>query len=501
MKITLISPFPDLMAFGIRTISAYLKQHGHKTQLIFLPDSCDNNIVFGANKRYDEKALEDLIPLCKDSDLIGITVMTNFYEGVVQITEKLKSGLQAPVIWGGVHATIKPEESLEHADMVCVGDGEEAVLEVLNLMERRESYRNVSNIWVKENGNIIKNKLRNLTHDLDIYPRPDYSPEEQYILHEGKIKPLTYDLVKQYFDRAVTSAYLKKTAYQTMTGRGCPHKCTYCINDPLQEMYNNEIYLRWRSTEHVINELLWVKENFSYVNLIWISDDSFFARPKKNLEEFCKEYREKINLPFMCLASPMNISEEKMKMLVDAGLVYLQMGVESGSAKIQNLFNRKQMDNERLMKAFNIINKYKDRMFPPSYDFILDVPYETDEDNIESLKLIARIPKPFHLQLFSLILYPGTKLYEMAKSEGIIQDEKKQIYEKNYGMRDPSYLNLLFTLSQNGRFPSPILKFLLRSPTVDILNSKELKPVFKCFYNGLRTIYRTARKLAGRSRK
>ena len=60
------------------------------------------------------------------------------------------------------------------------------------------------------------------------------------------------------------------------------------------------------------------------------------------------------------------------------------------------------MDNERLMKAFLIINKYKDRILPPRYDFILDVPYETDVDKIENLKLIAKIPKPFHIQAFRL---------------------------------------------------------------------------------------------------
>ncbi|MBN2570380.1 MAG: B12-binding domain-containing radical SAM protein [Deltaproteobacteria bacterium] len=499
MEITLISPYPDITAFGIRTISAYLTQHGHKTQLIFIPDPYGDNLVFGV-KRYDDKALEDIIPLCKDSDLIGITLMTNFYEGAVQITEKLKSGVKTPVIWGGIHATIRPEESLEHADMVCVGDGEEAVLELVNRMEKGESYRDISNIWVKESGNIFKNPPRSLSRDLDVYPMPDYSSEEQYILHEGKIKPLTYDLMKEYLERGTVSGYLKKTGYQTMTGRGCPHTCSYCINDTLKRMYNNENYLRWRSTAHVIEELLWVKENLPYVGFVWISDDAFFARPKKALEEFCTEYKEKINLPFSCLASPMTVSEEKMDMLVDAGLVYLQMGVETGSAKIQELFNRKQMNNDRLMKVFSIINKYKDRMFPPSYDFILDVPYETDEDKIESLKLIARIPKPFHLQPFSLVLYPGTKLYEMAKNEGMIHDEKKQIYEKSYTMREPSYLNLLITLSRSGRFPSPLLKILLNSPTVDILNSNPMKPVFKWFYTGLRTIYRMAKELAGRSR-
>ena len=496
MKITLISPYPDITAFGIRTISAYLKKHGHKTQLIFIPDPYGDNLVFGV-KRYDDKVLEDLVPLCSDSDLIGITLMTNFYEGAVQITKKLKSNLQAPVIWGGIHPTIRPEESLEHTDIVCVGDGEEAVLEIVSRMEKGELYSDVGNIWVKENGAIIRNPPRNLPHDLDVFPMPDYSLEDQHVLHEGRIMPMTDDLMQKSLEKGTVSGYLKKTGYQTMTGRGCPHKCTYCINDTLKRMYNNENYLRWRSTAHVIDELLWVKENLPYIGFIWISDDAFFACPKKKLEGFCKEYKEKINLPFSCLASPMTISEEKMEMLVDAGLVYLQMGVETGSAKIQELFNRKQMNNERLMKVFNIINKYKYKMFPPSYDFILDVPYETDEDKIESLRLIAMIPKPFHLQPFSLVLYPGTKLYDMAKKDGMILDEKKQIYEKSYTMRDPSYLNLLITLSRNGRFPNPLLKFLLSSPTVDIFNSKPMKPVFKWLYIGLRTSYRAAKKLTG----
>ncbi|HHT9111845.1 MAG: B12-binding domain-containing radical SAM protein [Planctomycetes bacterium] len=498
MKITLISPYPDITAFGIRTISAYLKNHGHKTQLIFLPDPFGDNLAFGV-KRYNESVLDALIPLCKDSNLIGISLMTNFYEGAVQITKKLKAGLESPIIWGGIHPTIRPEESIEHADIVCMGDGEDSLLELVTRMGKGEPYIDIKNLWFKGSGKVVKNPPRNLSHNLDIYPRPDYSMDDHHIMYEGKIQPLTFALMKQYFEKGTVSQYLKKIGYQTMTGRGCPHKCTYCINDTLKTMYNNDNYLRWRSTAHVIDELLWVKESLHYVGYIWISDDAFFARNKNNLEEFCKEYKEKIGLPFTCLASPMTISEEKMEMLVDAGLIYLQMGVESGSKRIQELFNRKQMDNEKLMKAFRIINKYKDRMYPPSYDFILDVPYETDMDKVDSLKLIAEIPKPFHLQPFSLVLYPGTKLYEQARKDGLIADEKKQIYEKSYTMRSQTYLNLLITLSKNGKFPSPLLRFFVSSPTVDILNSRPMKPVFKSLYTGLRSTYRLAKRLTGRA--
>ncbi|MEK6531064.1 MAG: radical SAM protein [Deltaproteobacteria bacterium] len=494
MKITFISPYPDITAFGIRTISAHLKAHGHSTSIIFIPDPFGDNLVFGV-KRYDDNVLEGIIPLCRDSDIVGITLMTNFYEGALQITKKIKARLKTPVLWGGIHPTIRPVECLEHADMVCVGDGEDAMLELVRRMENKEPYLDVGNMYFRHNGRIIKNAPMPLVKDLDVYPAPDWSLNGHHVLYAGRIQPLTYGLQKKILEEGTVSHYLKKTGYQTMTGRGCPHKCTYCINDTLKGMYNNQNYLRWRSTGHVIQELKRVKETMPYVGFVWISDDAFFARSRQSLDEFCGVYKREINLPFSCLASPMTMSEEKMERLVDAGLIYLQMGVETGSKKIQEIFNRKQMDNERLKKAFSIINRHKDKMFPPSYDFILDVPYETDADKIDSLKLIAEIPKPFHLQPFSLVLYPGTKLYEDAKRDGLITDEKKQIYEKSYTMRAPNYLNLLMTLSKNGRFPSALLKILVNPPLVNILNSAPMRPVFKYLYIGLKALNNIIKRL------
>lgn len=493
MKISLISPYPDITAFGLRTISAYLKKHGHKTQLIFMPDPYGDNLIQGV-QRYKKDTLEELAALCADSDLIGITLMTNFFDNAVQITAKLKEKLKAPVIWGGVHPTIRPEESLGHADMVCIGDGEEALLELADKMQKGESYLTVPNLWIKFNGKTCKNPIGALPRSLDVYPMPDYSMEDHHVLYEGRIRPITSELLKICLERGTVSHYLKKIGYQTMTGRGCPHKCTYCINDTIKNLYDGQGYLRWRSVEHVMEELLWVKEHMPYIGYIWISDDAFFARNLKSLQTFCREYKEKIGLPFSCLGSPLTVTEEKMELLVDAGLIYLQLGIESGSRSIQELFNRKNMSNDVMMKAITTINKYKDRMFPPSYDFILDVPYETDADKIESLRFIAGLPKPFRLQPFSLVLYPGTKLYQMAKADGIISDDKSEVYAKSYTMRAPTYLNLLMTLAKDGRFPGPLLKFLVSGPVAGVLNSRLMRPFFKYFYVGLKQGSKLARK-------
>ena len=97
-----------------------------------------------------------------------------------------------------------------------------------------------------------------------------------------------------------------------MTSRGCPHSCAYCINHTIKNMYGGKGKLRWRSVTHVITELMWVKKNMPYIDYIWISDDEFMARKLDKLVEFSKKYKEKIGLPFSCLASPLSVSEEKM---------------------------------------------------------------------------------------------------------------------------------------------------------------------------------------------
>jgi len=498
MNITLISPYPDITSFGLRTISAYLRKNGHRTRMIFIPDPYGDNLHYGI-KRYEDAVLDQVVSLCRNSDLIGMTLMTNFFDGAVQVTERIKRDLKVPVIWGGVHPTIRPEESLEHADLVCVGDGEEALLELANSMAAGRDYTATQNIWLKKSGVIVKNPVRPLTTDLDAYPVPDYSMEDHHVLFDGRIQPLTAELTRQFLERGTVSHYLHKTGYQTMTGRGCPHKCTYCINDAIKSIYGSQGYLRWRSTDHVMQELLWVKEHMPYVGFVWISDDAFFARNTAALQEFCRVYKEKIGLPFSCLASPLTVNEEKMALLVDAGMIYVQMGIQTGSAKIQELFNRKTMSNEKVMQAVRIINKYKDRMFPPSYDFILDVPYETDQDVIDSLKLIAQFPKPFQLQPFALVLYPGTKLHDMATRDGKVLDERREVYAKSYTMREPNYLNLLMTLAKRGRFPSPLLRLLVSSPLVDILNSGLLRPFFKWFYRFLEVTYKFLKRVLGRT--
>ncbi|AHF04907.1 cobalamin-binding protein [Marichromatium purpuratum 984] len=499
MRIALISPFPDITVFGLRTMSAYLRERGHWTRMIFLPDpACDEDY---GEERYRPETLRQLVALCRDVDLVGITLMTNYFAAARQITHAIHAATSVPVVWGGVHATICPDECIVHADIVCVGDGEEALLDLADALGRGAAIDALANLWVRAgDGAISRNPPRPLLRDLDRYPAPDYSlADHHFMVADGTITPFTRELTERHLRTGTVSNLLGKMGYQTMTGRGCPHKCSYCANDALKNLYDKRGYLRWRSVEHVIDELEQVKHRFPDIGFVWISDDAFFSRPSASLAAFCTAYKERIGLPFSCLASPLTVTEEKMALLVDAGLVYVQMGIESGSARMQALYNRARMDNRRVLRAARIINRYRARMFPPSYDFLLDVPYERTEDTLESLRLIARLPKPYRLQPFSLVLYPGTELHRMGVRDGHVRDAHRDVYAKSYNMRAGSYPNLLFALAQGGRMPGPLLRLLASRPLGRVLAAAPLRPGFAWLYRALRALKARLRPVGGRA--
>jgi len=129
-KVVLISLDREIMCIGVRLLSACLRRAGHETRVIFLPlrDSRRQNDASCPN--YPQAVLDDVTELCQDADLVGLSLMTNQFLPAVAVTEHLKRELNVPVIWGGVHPTVSPEECLACADMVCIGEGEGTLIEL-----------------------------------------------------------------------------------------------------------------------------------------------------------------------------------------------------------------------------------------------------------------------------------------------------------------------------------------------------------------------------------
>ena len=345
---------------------------------------------------------------------------------VKDLTEKIKSNLDSTVIWGGVHVNIRPEECIKYADMICLGEGEEAILEVANNIKNGTT-SNIQNIWVKENDNIIKNDIRPFECNLDKYPFQDYDIEDHYILFHDFIVKMTPALLKEHLTNDPLTA--GKVAYDLVTTRNCPHNCTYCNNNFLRKMYKGKgPFVRMRSSENVIEEIETITRKFDFFSAVSIKDDVFFVRKVDDIKNFSKLYKEKINLHLRCILSPMFMDEEKYKDLIDAGMVNCGVGIQAYNEKTLEVFKRRS-SLQLIRDCVNTLDKYPAK---PEYHFIIDNPFEEKESIRETLRFIATMPRNLSILLFSLIPFPGTEIHDRAAAEHLIIDEIDEIYTKDW---------------------------------------------------------------------
>jgi anaerobic magnesium-protoporphyrin IX monomethyl ester cyclase len=498
MKISLVSPYPDITNYGLRTLSAVLRAAGHETQVICMPDFAgdgESKHVKMSEERYSPEVIDQMIEVMRGADLVGVTLMTHYFDSAKQITRAVQERLGLPVIWGGFHPSVRPDECIHHADYVAIGDAEDLLLQLVDRLSRGEvdQLHDIKSLIWKKGGTVIRNVVGSLEQDMDAYPAPDFSRDDHHVLFEGQLLPVTKDLLRRYLHNGTVSRMFGRTGYQTMTGRGCPHACTYCGNSFYRDLYKRQRYVRYRSVEHVIQELEAVKREYPFIDFFWFSDDSFFGRPLPDLLLFAEQYKKRIGDPFYLLGSPGTITEEKYEALVDAGLLCIQMGVEHGSPRIQKMFKRSTMGNDKILKSAEIITQYTDRTAPPQYDVIYDLAYETTEDKLHTLRLISDLPKPYRLQVFSVIYYPGTSLHTIAERDGLVNDEKAEIYDRMFFERHDSYTNTLLFLARSGRFPHSLLKMAIDERVVAAMTSDYMEPageLMKGAFNLLRRVMR-----------
>jgi len=456
MKVTLISPYSNLNSYGLKCLATHLRNQGIAVSTIYLLNDF--------SVKYDHEIFDQVASLCSDSDLVGISVMSNYFVNCVQISEEIKKRLPVPIVWGGVHPTLSPEESLQYCDIVVRGEGEETLLEIVKKMQNQEPILDVAGTFVKQDGEIRKNPVRppRPAEDLVVIDN-DYSAD--FILINHKLEKIDYHVLKNYLTRD----------YMTLTSFGCPFNCSYCINNKLKEYYGAKV--RFKKVDDIIRELTDVKKRMDFVRHISFDDDAFILRSVEELDEFAQKYSTQIKLPFFISGiNPMLISEEKIKILLAAGMDRVRMGIQTGSQKGKLIYNR-QIPNDKIVAAAKLINQFKKNLLLTGFDLILDNPFETNEDVIETIRLLSRLPAPFTLNLFSLTFYPGTDMYQKAKAAGYIKDNIEDIYKKQYHDIKRNYLNFIILLFTIRKVPNWLLNLLLREKIVN-KNIQIPKPIF-----------------------
>ena len=460
-KVTLISPNSPGWDFGIRTLSAVLKKEGYEIRLLFIPLSAGQRTI-------DSNNLKQIVDLSADSDLIGMSTMTNFFSGMCVITQTLKNNLDIPIIWGGIHPTIRPDECLNYADIVCLGEGEITLVNLVKNLEKDHDFKNILGLGYRINGKVVINNQNPLINDLDLLPFPDYMCENDYLLREGSVRKIDKSLLEDILTGFTHTSKESYKIYHTITSRGCSFACAYCCNSNLNKMYPSRKIIRKKSVKNIINEFTAVKRELPFVNCILINDDDFFFRSEDEMAIFAKEYKERIRLPLWITG--LNISEFnniKFSLLVDAGLKFVRLGIQSGSARTRKMYHR-YYSNRQIITVAKDINKLRHKIAAPSYDIILDNPWESENDLTKTLMLISNLPKPYGIELFSLTFYPGTELYNRAKKEGVIKNDIEEVYNRSYYAVKPTHLNGLFQLldaySRKEWFIPPEVIFILTNP-------------------------------------
>ncbi|MFN7971953.1 MAG: radical SAM protein [Acidobacteriota bacterium] len=485
MRVTLFTPTPpDISAFGLRNLSSMLKAHGHETRSVFLPGGIDY-LDHGGTYRYgySEPVLDQMVKLSEDADLVGFSFMTQYFDRARQATEVIKKRTKTPVIWGGIHPTARTEEGLDLADAVCRGEGEEAVLELLDRLQQGKDYADIPNIAVKRNGKVIQNEMRELVQNLDTLPLIDFTCENHFVLDPvaDRIVPLDAKKLEECLPLMPYFGGKTTRAYRMMTTRGCPHFCSFCAISTLRLEYEGETYLRRQSVGRTMDELEWMLKTYPFIKTIHFFDDTFFAGRMEYFEEFAAAYKKRINVPFYTQASPATLTKPKMDLLMDIGMVFTEMGLQSASEKTKKMYKR-EMPNEKVIAADAIIDSYRTRLIAPRYHVILDNPWEGKDDLLETLDLILKLKRPYNLCIGSLVLFPATPLHDRAVKEGIIKDEGSQIYRKPFYKPRHTYLNLLICLCDFPLMPLAAIRILRKRALVDALQRESLEPIYRLIF-------------------
>jgi len=303
-------------------------------------------------------------------NIIGISCNTMYMQYVKRIIKEIKIKYKLPVILGGYHASIKPEETLnlKECDAVCIGDGEFALKEYLDKLEKGKSLKGIKGIWAKYKDKQIKNERGYFIQDINKLPIPNWN--------------LWKDLDKYFY-------YLGMLYF--IGTRGCPYNCSYCDAIGIKEAVNGNYY-RIRDPVKYAREIAYQYQKYKKRNVRLAQlFDQIFTMDKEWIAKFCNEYR-KLGLAeefkFSTFSRIDHLDEEKFKILGKGGCAILRVGVEAGDSFIRNNVYRKRISNKKIKNIFKLGKRYGIKF--TAY-YILGGPGETRKTINKSIRLAREI--------------------------------------------------------------------------------------------------------------
>jgi radical SAM superfamily enzyme YgiQ (UPF0313 family) len=387
-------------SYAVGLFSSLLKKRGHEVHLVFDPKLFDTNDISNNRlKRFFDIRQNNVRRILEiKPDLIGFSLYTKDYAWSVEMARMIKEAADIPIIFGGIHCTLAPEEVIKEPclDIVCVGEGEEALLELAEAIENKKPLQGIRNLWFKDkSGQVIKNELRPLIQDLNTLPFPD----------------------KDIFFRQQP---IFKSGYVTSSGRGCPYSCTYCASGSLNNFYARQglgRYVRQRSVANLIDELVQAKKKYNYKRISFTDD--VFTLNTTWLRDFAAQYKKLLGVPFFCTANPGTIKDEELYLLKEANCHMIGFDLQSISEATRHDTLNRPGSNERIKRAAQLCHNLKLRF---SFDHIFNIPGEGEKEQAEAL-VFYNESRPDLINTFWMTYFPNTKIIDIALEKGLFDRE------------------------------------------------------------------------------
>lgn len=428
-KIKVLFIYPALfmqtnLPLGIASLVAELSSNGIEakifdTVLYQEPGEVDENEeraqIHHSTKKLDYLAagiekkksdlLEDFAGILKEynPDIVALSTTECTYAKGIKLTKLAKEILKdVIVIAGGVFPTLAPEIVIKEnsIDILCTGEGEEALSELCRSLQERKDYTTILNLWIKNNGNIIKNRIRE-PKSLDTALQPDFSLFNDYMF----FKPMQGNLFK---------------TIPVELSRSCPYQCTYCAAPSLRKLYNNNghgSYFRKKSVRKLFKDIDVVIRKYS-PEFIYFTSECFLAIDEDEFNRFIDAYG-KIKIPFWIQTRPETITYERIAMLKQVGLFWLTIGIEHGNEEYRRKYLKRYITNNKIIEAIQMLERCGQGA---SLNNIIGFPFETRSliyDTIMLNRQLFKLNNRLRSNIFVFTPFRGCQLYDLCVSEGL----------------------------------------------------------------------------------
>lgn len=351
---------------------------------------------------------EDLISNGQNAICLGISAMTGFQiKDALEMAKKFKKKYpQIPIIWGGWHPSILPQETIKNkfVDIVVVGPGDETFPKLVHALQDKSSLNKIPGLLFKKNKKIIATSPAN---------PPDLS----------KLPPLPYHLID--VEKCIINTEYGNRTLAYISSYGCPHRCSFCVEEIVNKRKWNPV-----PAPIVIREWLSLVKKYK-LDSIAVYDSNFFV-DEKRVQKICQALiNHKIKIKWGNAngrAGQLSRYQDKTwKLMAKTGCAMILTGAESGSQNALD-FISKDMNVDELIKFTQLCHKYKIKIL---YSFLVGLPWSKDpqENNRfvhaeyqATLGLIDKLLKICDRNRYTYYVflpYPGAKLFNQAVKLGL----------------------------------------------------------------------------------